>query len=374
MANINKVNVNGTVYNIEDAAVRSSVAASYSASSAYAVGDYCLHDGQLYKCNTAIPSSGEAWNANHWTAADVMSEVKDIAANSADPYLVFSMSTTRFGFVNFTTVPTTYSALIASNEFKRALSSPIIIDSNLSGAPSGFVAHASLYNGQGLGDPDGNKWTILFADAIDMGSAGSSNYINGVKGIMTYDTTNSVWYLASVSYNIPASRAIASDVVTAELGGVSLDVTNDASKTITGTSTSGGGLTLTTSDIAIDSDQVTMGNSVTAASSDEIAIFDASNSNKLSGSGLTFDANGSSNYLSQAGTWEVVPTVTVDSTLSTTSENPVQNKVINTALADKEAKGKITVSNTEYTVTRKALVITDSLGTTTTYYVADITS
>ena len=38
----------------------------------------------------------------------------------------------------------------------------------------------------------------------------------------------------------------------------------------------------------------------------------------------------------------------------------------------KEAKGKITISDTEYSVTRKALRITDG-NTTTTYYVADIT-
>lgn len=37
-----------------------------------------------------------------------------------------------------------------------------------------------------------------------------------------------------------------------------------------------------------------------------------------------------------------------------------------------ESRGKITISGTEYTVTRKALAITEN-GVTTTYYVADLT-
>ena len=42
------------------------IAAEYSSSSAYAVGSFCLKDGLLYVCNTAIGSGGEAWNSSHW--------------------------------------------------------------------------------------------------------------------------------------------------------------------------------------------------------------------------------------------------------------------------------------------------------------------
>ena len=41
-------------------------AKEYSSSSAYAVGDYCIHSGSYYKCKTAIAEGGEAWNASHW--------------------------------------------------------------------------------------------------------------------------------------------------------------------------------------------------------------------------------------------------------------------------------------------------------------------
>lgn len=46
----------------------------YSSSSAYAVGDFCIHGGLFYKCNTAIASGGEAWTAEHWTQTNITSE------------------------------------------------------------------------------------------------------------------------------------------------------------------------------------------------------------------------------------------------------------------------------------------------------------
>ena len=51
-----------------------SVAPVYSSSATYAVGDYCTHDGQLYRCTTAI-STAEAWTAAHWTAAAMATDV-----------------------------------------------------------------------------------------------------------------------------------------------------------------------------------------------------------------------------------------------------------------------------------------------------------
>lgn len=55
-------------------------AAAYDPEGSYAVGDYCTHGGGLQKCNTAIPS-GEAWNAEHWTATTVAAELADVRAS-----------------------------------------------------------------------------------------------------------------------------------------------------------------------------------------------------------------------------------------------------------------------------------------------------
>lgn len=42
----------------------------------YAVGDYCLYDGGLYRCTTAI-TTAEAWNSAHWTKINVMDELSE---------------------------------------------------------------------------------------------------------------------------------------------------------------------------------------------------------------------------------------------------------------------------------------------------------
>lgn len=52
---------------IDSLALPAAAAASpYNPSGTYAVGDFCIYNGTLQKCNTPIPS-GEAWNAAHWT-------------------------------------------------------------------------------------------------------------------------------------------------------------------------------------------------------------------------------------------------------------------------------------------------------------------
>ena len=53
------------------------IAAEYSTSATYAVGDYCIYDGQLYRCTTAI-TTAEAWTAAHWTMATVGGELTDL--------------------------------------------------------------------------------------------------------------------------------------------------------------------------------------------------------------------------------------------------------------------------------------------------------
>lgn len=73
MANIKSIYGNPVV----DDSLRKSVAAEYSSSSTYAVGDIVLKDGALYKCSTAI-STAEAWNSAHWTADTVGSELSQL--------------------------------------------------------------------------------------------------------------------------------------------------------------------------------------------------------------------------------------------------------------------------------------------------------
>ena len=52
-------------------------AAEYSATATYAIGDYCTHDGKLYRCTTAI-TEPEDWTEAHWTETTVGSELTAI--------------------------------------------------------------------------------------------------------------------------------------------------------------------------------------------------------------------------------------------------------------------------------------------------------
>lgn len=73
------------------------------------------------------------------------------------------------------------------------------------------------------------------------------------------------------------------------------------------------------------------------------------------------------------GEANVIESISYNNTpLTVTNKNVELKPTIDSAIAGKENAGKIKISGTEYTVTRKALTITEN-GTTTTYYVADIT-
>ena len=53
------------------------LAADYSSNKIYAVGEYCIYNGSLYRCITAI-TTAEAWTAAHWTAAVIGNDVSDL--------------------------------------------------------------------------------------------------------------------------------------------------------------------------------------------------------------------------------------------------------------------------------------------------------
>lgn len=49
---------------------------AYDPTQTYAVGDYCIYNNTLYRCNTAI-ATAEAWNSAHWTATSIASELEN---------------------------------------------------------------------------------------------------------------------------------------------------------------------------------------------------------------------------------------------------------------------------------------------------------
>ena len=72
------------------------LAPEFSTTSTYAVGDFCIYKDALYRCTTAITTPG-AWSSSKWTAVKTMSEVKTLKTDkldSIDVAAVFSESQT----------------------------------------------------------------------------------------------------------------------------------------------------------------------------------------------------------------------------------------------------------------------------------------
>ncbi len=60
-----------------DAKLAGTIAAEYSASATYAVGDFVIYKNNLYKCITAI-STAEEWTAAHWAATTEGAEASEL--------------------------------------------------------------------------------------------------------------------------------------------------------------------------------------------------------------------------------------------------------------------------------------------------------
>ena len=60
----------------EVAAKVKNISDAYSSSSTYKVGQICIYDNTLYKCNTAI-TTAEEWTAAHWTATTIAEEIEN---------------------------------------------------------------------------------------------------------------------------------------------------------------------------------------------------------------------------------------------------------------------------------------------------------
>ena len=56
------------------------VSDEYSATSTYAVGDYCIRENVLYKCKTAI-TTGEAFDSNKWVQTTCGTAVGRLKSN-----------------------------------------------------------------------------------------------------------------------------------------------------------------------------------------------------------------------------------------------------------------------------------------------------
>lgn len=78
MAYLDKIQIKGTNYDIVDTDGRKMIATPYENQTyPVAVGEYCIQNNKLYRCNTTIQAS-ETWTAAHWTEAQVGDEVASL--------------------------------------------------------------------------------------------------------------------------------------------------------------------------------------------------------------------------------------------------------------------------------------------------------
>lgn len=111
-----------TVYKLISAATENNVwvlddsngniAMEYDSTQDYAEGDYCLHNGILYRANTDI--TAEAWNASHWTQARV---ADDLAAHEADHNNPHNVTAAQTGAVGGGIIAPTESSTTASQSY-----------------------------------------------------------------------------------------------------------------------------------------------------------------------------------------------------------------------------------------------------------------
>lgn len=74
MADVNRINVSGSVYFVEDVNDKLATAPDFSVSSTYAVGSYVYYNNGLYRCVQAVTTAG-AWNASDWAATTIAQEL-----------------------------------------------------------------------------------------------------------------------------------------------------------------------------------------------------------------------------------------------------------------------------------------------------------
>ena len=100
----------------EEVATEESLAPEYSPSSAYSVGAFVYHDGNIYQCTTAIADGGEAWNAAHWELRkldDFFTESNSLLTGTIDarlPYPLYAVPST--GLLKDRTLNTTSLASV----------------------------------------------------------------------------------------------------------------------------------------------------------------------------------------------------------------------------------------------------------------------
>lgn len=86
--------------------VKGIISDEYDSTAHYVVGDYCIRNNILYRCNTDTPNNGEVWNVDHWdesSVGEVLSKIDwKLLWENASPASAFSAQTIQLDLSNYT--------------------------------------------------------------------------------------------------------------------------------------------------------------------------------------------------------------------------------------------------------------------------------
>lgn len=157
------VDSNGVVMQIVDGAARDMIAAEYDETESYAVGDYCIYNDYYYKCNTAIPSGGETWDATHWDATTLGAEDKEIKSSLSD-YIKIKSIVVQKANLNINMDLSSYVSTDSGYKFLCWL---------MSGASNGWITTMPIY----ISAPDDVKGRPFWHPSLTIGGAVNFYYL-----------------------------------------------------------------------------------------------------------------------------------------------------------------------------------------------------
>ena len=299
----------------------------YSTTATYAVGDLCRHDYKIYVCNTAI-TTAESWTAAHWTALPsfqsqldtLKSDKQDTLVSGTNIKTINSTSLLGSGNINIPVI-TVDSSMSSSST--NPVQNKIISDA-LAGKVDGFTM--SFY-GQWSGGPHAVKFC-----EVDYSTANSENGIfikfsmvnshgNGEAGRFLQDVILNVKYTGDVVatlYRYFSTQIVSSSSpyhLVHDYGDVfwTIDTTNKIVKFF----------------VLMHQFSYTRQTPYFRLNTSTGGIITQS-----SGGNIEEYSSGTQNWSTNYSYDDIRP---VDSALSSTSTNPVQNKVIYAAIGDVES-------------------------------------
>ena len=208
-----------------------SVAAAYSPSTGYAVGDYVLKDSQLYRCKTAIGEDGETWTASHWTAVTAAGEIENRPNTVASHIQAYLASTAPFGYVRSgSTVTLDFGRVsmlvryrgngLAAKEFTFSAIQTAAVAAGWTATETGIQApnpSCGLYYNVQTGDLAFEKGTIIHTTDPDLVALFECHYNSAYFGLLVeYETERRARAVPGIQADLTAAGSAITALENAE--------------------------------------------------------------------------------------------------------------------------------------------------------------